>query len=86
MFGLIFGAQALGRVYVSPSAQPAARTRALRQALAATMKDEKFLADAAKAQIDIEPMTGEEVEQVIAKLSSVSPAVVERAKKAFSRD
>jgi hypothetical protein len=31
-------------------------------------------------------MTGEEVEQVIARLSSVSPAVIERAKKAFARD
>jgi tripartite-type tricarboxylate transporter receptor subunit TctC len=86
VFGLIFGAQALGRVYVSPSGQPAARTTVLRQALASTMKDQKFLADAEKAKIDIEPMTGEEVEQVIARLSSVSPTVVERTKKAFSRD
>jgi tripartite-type tricarboxylate transporter receptor subunit TctC len=86
VFGLIFGAQALGRVYVSPPGQPAARTKALRQALAATMKDDRFRADAAKAQIDIEPMTGEEVEAVIARLSSVSPAVVERAKQAFTRE
>jgi tripartite-type tricarboxylate transporter receptor subunit TctC len=86
VFELIFGAQALGRVYVSPPGQPQARTKALRQALAAAMKDDKFLADAEKAKIDIEPMTGEEVEQVIARLSSVSPAVIERAKKAFARD
>ena len=50
VFDLIFGAQALGRVYVSPPGQPAARTKALRDALMATMKDDKFLADAAKAQ------------------------------------
>jgi tripartite-type tricarboxylate transporter receptor subunit TctC len=86
VFGLIFGAQALGRVYVSPPGQPPARTKALRQALAATMKDDKFLADAAKAKIDIEPMTGEEVEGVIARLSSASPAVIERAKQAFARE
>ena len=48
VFGLIFGAQALGRVYVSPPGQPAARVKALRDALMATMKDEKFLADAAR--------------------------------------
>ena len=86
MFGLIFGAQALGRVYVSPPGQPEARTKALRAALMATMKDEKFLADAEKTQIDIEPMTGEEVEAMIARLSSASPAVVERAKQAISRN
>jgi tripartite-type tricarboxylate transporter receptor subunit TctC len=85
VFGLIFGAQALGRVYVSPQGQPAARTKALRDALAATMKDPKFLADAAKSKIDIDPMSGEEVAELIAKLSAVPPAVVARAKKAISR-
>ena len=57
VFDLIFGLQALGRIYVSPPGQPPARTRALRNALIAAMKDEKFLADAAKTQIEIEPMT-----------------------------
>ena len=86
LFGLIFGAQALGRLYVSPSGQPVARTQALRNALAATLKDDKFLADANKAQIEIDPMTGEEVEALIAKISAASPAVVARAKQAFSRE
>jgi tripartite-type tricarboxylate transporter receptor subunit TctC len=86
VFDLIFGAQALGRIYVSPPGQPAARTAALRQALAATMKDEKFLADAAKAQIEIEPMSGGQVAALVAKMSAVSPAVVARAKQAFARD
>jgi tripartite-type tricarboxylate transporter receptor subunit TctC len=86
VFGLIFGAQALGRVYVSPSGQPAARTKALRDALMATMKDKDFLADAEKTKIDIEPMTGEEVAELIARISAVPPAVVERAKRAQSRE
>ncbi len=86
VFGLIFGAQTLGRVYVSPPGQPAARTKAMRDAMMATMKDEKFLADAVRAKIDIEPMTGEEVAAFIAKSSAVSPAVIARAKQAFSRN
>ncbi len=86
VFGLIFGAQALGRVYVSPPGQPEVRTRALRDALAATMKDRKFLDDAAKAKIDIDPMSGEEVTSLIARLSAVPPAVVDRARKAVSRN
>ena len=86
VFDLIFGAQALGRVYVSPPGQPAARTKALRDALLSAMKDEKFLADAARAKIDIEPMTGEEVATLIARLSAVSPAVIERTKQAISRN
>jgi tripartite-type tricarboxylate transporter receptor subunit TctC len=86
VFGLIFGAQSLGRVYVSPPGQPEARTKALRDALMATMKDDKFLADAARAKIDIDPMTGDEVAAMIARLSAVPPAVVTRAKQAISRN
>lgn len=86
LFGLIFGTQVVGRPFVSPPAQPPARTAALRAALMRTMQDPEFLADAAKMQIDIEPMSGEAVEALIARFTASSPAVVERAKKAFSPD
>src|SRR5262245_19875657 len=83
VFGLIFGTQALGRIFVSPPAMPVARRDALRKALLDTMKDPEFIADATKTQIDISPMTGEEVEAFIARLSTSSPAVIERTKQAF---
>ena len=86
MFGLIFGAQALGRIYLSPPGMPAPRRAALRKALLDTMKDPEFIADAVKTQIDISPTTGAEVEAFIARLSSASSAVVERAKQAFRND
>jgi tripartite-type tricarboxylate transporter receptor subunit TctC len=85
-FGLIFGTQALGRIYLSPPGTPDARRNALRTALLATMKDPQFIADAQKTQIDISPMTGEEVEQFIARLSSAPPAVIERVKQAVKVD
>jgi tripartite-type tricarboxylate transporter receptor subunit TctC len=83
VYGLIFGTQALGRIYLSPPAMPEARKMALRKALLDTMKDPEFIADATKTQIDISPMTGEETEAFIAKLSTASPAVIERTKQAF---
>jgi tripartite-type tricarboxylate transporter receptor subunit TctC len=83
VFGLIFGTQALGRIFVSPPAMPTARKAALRKALIDTMKDPEFIADATKVQIDISPMTGEQVEAFIARLSTASPAVIERTKQAF---
>lgn len=86
VFDLIFGAQAIGRVYASPPGQPPARTKALRDAMMATLKDEKFLADAARAKIDIDPMTGDQVAALIARYSASSPAVIARAKQAFSRN
>jgi tripartite-type tricarboxylate transporter receptor subunit TctC len=86
VFGLIFGTQALGRIYLSPPGMQVERKMALRNALLDTMKDPQFVADAVKTQIDISPMTGEEVEAFIARLSSASPAVIERTKEAFRND
>jgi tripartite-type tricarboxylate transporter receptor subunit TctC len=82
VYGLIFGTQALGRIYLSPPGTPDARKQALRTALLATMKDKQFLEDAKKTKIDIEPMTGEEVEKFIARLSTASAATIERTKQA----
>ena len=58
VFGLIFGVQALGRIYVSPPGLPPERRDALRTAFIATMADPQFLADAAKTQIDVNPVDG----------------------------
>ena len=86
LFGLIFGVQALGRIYVSPPAMPPERKAALRSAFNATMKDPQFLAEAAKMKLDVEPETGEAVEAFIARISASSPAIVERAKAALHHD
>jgi hypothetical protein len=50
------------------------------------MQDKDFLADAEKTKIDIGRMTGEEVEALVAKYTSVSPAIVARAKQVTSKD
>jgi tripartite-type tricarboxylate transporter receptor subunit TctC len=86
VFGLIFGAHALGRIYGSSPAVPVERREALRAAFMATMKDPQFLADAEKTQIDINPITGAEVEAFIARVAAASPAVIERAKQATRND
>jgi tripartite-type tricarboxylate transporter receptor subunit TctC len=83
LFDLIFGAQALGRLFVSPPAMPAERRDALRTAFMTTMRDPQFLADAAKIKIDIAPMTGEQVERFINRVSSASPAIAQRARQAM---
>jgi tripartite-type tricarboxylate transporter receptor subunit TctC len=82
--GLIFGIQSLGKLYAAPPGIPADRLDTLRKALAATMNDAEFLADAARMQLDISPMTGDEVEAVIARVSAASPAAIERTKQALT--
>lgn len=78
---LIFGQLVLGRIYAMPPGVPADRVSALRKAFMATLADKEFLSDAEKTRIDIIPSTGEQVEQLIRRFYSASPAVVERAKK-----
>jgi tripartite-type tricarboxylate transporter receptor subunit TctC len=86
VLGLIFGTLALGRLYVSSPGVPKARADALRTAFMETARDPAFLEDAVKTQIDVSPMTGAEVEAFIARVSSSSPQVIERAKQAYRND
>jgi tripartite-type tricarboxylate transporter receptor subunit TctC len=81
---LIFHVQALGKLYAAPPGIPADRRDALRAALLAALQDSAFVAEAAKAQMAISPMSGQEVEAFIARVSRASPAIVERANRAFS--
>lgn len=82
VFGLIFGVQALGRIYASTPGIPQARRNALRAAFMATMSDPQFLDDAAKSQIDVSAISGADVEAFIARVAASSPEVVERARRA----
>jgi len=86
MIALIYGAQALGRPFASAPAVAADRRAALRTAFMATMKDPQFLADAARTQIDISPMTGQDVEALVARIVASPPDIVERAKVAVRPD
>jgi tripartite-type tricarboxylate transporter receptor subunit TctC len=63
------------RPYVAPPRTPKARVEILRRAFDATLKDPEFLADAQKAKLDIEPITGNELETIVSKLFRLSPAM-----------
>ncbi len=67
-------------LYTSPGV-PDDRVRALRSAFMATMKDPKFLADAKTGNFDIEPVSGEDLQKLIADVVATPPAIAERAKK-----
>lgn len=75
---LVFARQALGRPFVAPPNIPADRVKALRDAFMATMSDPEFLADAKKSELEITPVSGEEVAQLVADGYKASPAIVER--------
>jgi tripartite-type tricarboxylate transporter receptor subunit TctC len=59
---------------------PAERVKALRDAFMATMKDPELLAEAEKAQIDINPLAGDEVQKIVASVLDTPSPVIERTK------
>jgi len=52
----------------------------LRRAFTATMSDPGFLADAERANLDIAPLTGEELEKTILGVLKTSPALLAKLK------
>jgi hypothetical protein len=44
------------------------------------MKDKNFLADAKKARLDINPTGGAEVQKLVTRIYTASPATIKRAK------
>jgi tripartite-type tricarboxylate transporter receptor subunit TctC len=72
------------RPYVAPPRTPKQRVGILRQAFDATMKDGEFLADAKKASLDIEPITGGEMEKIIARIFKLDPALTAKLKSILS--
>jgi tripartite-type tricarboxylate transporter receptor subunit TctC len=76
---LLFAPQAFAWPLVAPPDVPADRLAALRKGFDDTMKDEAFLAEAKKLTIEIEPMSGVEMDALIKHILSFPSAAVERA-------
>lgn len=73
----------LGQPYLAPPDTPADRVAILRQAFDATMADSDFRAEAARLQLDMDPMTAEEVAAVVNDTISTPPEIVAKAKLAM---
>jgi tripartite-type tricarboxylate transporter receptor subunit TctC len=76
---LIVSRQAIARPFAAPPGVPPERARALREAFDATMKDPEFLAETRKLSLDVEPVTGAEVEAVIREVYASPAAAVKLA-------
>ena len=68
----------VGRSFVAPPGVPKERVDELRAAFVAMVQDADFLADIAKLNFDLEPMSGEDLQAFIAK--DYPPALIERAR------
>jgi tripartite-type tricarboxylate transporter receptor subunit TctC len=81
---LVISQQLFQRPFIVAPETPPDRIALLRTAFAATMADPQFLADAEKTRIDIAPLSGEYVQDVVRKLYATPKDIVERARRAIN--
>jgi tripartite-type tricarboxylate transporter receptor subunit TctC len=76
---VVFAGQVMGRPYLAPPGVPVERLAALRKAFMDTMRDPAFLAEAQKMKLEIRPVGGEAVQQLVAEVYATPAEVVNKA-------
>ena len=77
---LIFAQSQMGRVLLTPPGLPRAQLDAQRAAFDQALKDPEFLADVSRARLEISgPMSGVEVDKLIAELYRAAPERIKEA-------
>ena len=82
---MFYSQNSFARPVIAPPEIAADRLTEMRRAFDATMKDPELLAEAEKMNIDVHPLTGEEVEKFVARMFDTPQETVDRVKKALGR-
>ena len=80
----IMNAAEVGTAFFTTPGVPADRLTALRRAFDATMTDADFLADVEKTRLGVSPLPGEELQKLVAEVSNLSPALLEKVRAAYT--
>jgi tripartite-type tricarboxylate transporter receptor subunit TctC len=83
MLRLVLAPQKMGRPFMGPPGIPPERLAALRAAFKRTMEDAAFLQEAERAKLEISPISGEEMLQIISDAYKVPADVVRRTAEAI---
>jgi tripartite-type tricarboxylate transporter receptor subunit TctC len=82
---LILAAQQMARPFAAPPGIPADRKAILVKAFDATMKDPEYLADAKRLDIDVNPVSGKELDELLAELYATPKEVAKKAGEAITK-
>jgi tripartite-type tricarboxylate transporter receptor subunit TctC len=83
-FTFVFADQEMGRPVVAPPEVPAEHLAALRRAFDETMQDKELLAEAARMSIDIDPIDGKAVDELMQRIYATPKDVIERVKTIYT--
>ena len=80
---LVYSQAIFGRPFVLPPGVPQDRVAVLRKAFMAAFADKELLAEAKKIKLDVDALSGEEVQSLVTKAFSLPPRISERAKQSL---
>ena len=80
----VMNAAEVGTAFFTTPGVPADRLTALRRAFDATMTDADFLADVEKTRLGVSPLTGEELQKLVAEVSNLTPALLDKVRAAYT--
>jgi tripartite-type tricarboxylate transporter receptor subunit TctC len=76
---------AYARPFIAPPGTPKDRVQVLRKAFVAALSDPALRAEADRAQLTLDPVSGEELERLVAGLFSLDPPFVDKLKSILHR-
>jgi tripartite-type tricarboxylate transporter receptor subunit TctC len=85
MLSLVISRQVMGRPFAAPPDLPPDRAKALRTAFEETLKDPAFLQEAKGVKLDVNPVSGAEIDKLIGELYRTPPDVIAEAKAAIAK-
>ncbi len=86
MLKLLSASTTIGRPIFTTPGVPEERVKALRAAFDATMKDPKFLAAAEKQKMDINPVSGEQLQKIVQEIVATPKPIGERLQAIIGTD
>ncbi|MCC6887020.1 MAG: hypothetical protein IT536_00565 [Hyphomicrobiales bacterium] len=79
ILSLIYAQQQFGRPFVMAPGAPEARVAAIRKAFVQVLQDKELRAEAAKMNLDIDPLSGTELQEIVERLYATPAPIVKRA-------
>jgi tripartite-type tricarboxylate transporter receptor subunit TctC len=76
---LVYAQQQFGRPFVMAPGSPPERVAAIRQAFVQALADRELLAEAAKMNLDIEALSGTELQDIVSRIYATPAPIVKRA-------
>lgn len=80
---LLDGGEEVGRPFIMSQQVPADHLAIIRKAFDETMQDPAFLAEMAKQELPVHPLTGDQAQRIVNELMSVPSTIVAQAKPLF---